>query len=327
MNARLLDALLLAGCLQALALAATPSPALLVLNKSANELAVVDPATGRVAGRVPVGESPHEIAVSPDGRYAFVTNYGAQTPGSTLSMIDIAAIKEVRRVDLGPLRKPHGIFFAGGGVYFTAETNRLIGRYDPASNQVDWLFGTGQSGTHMVSLNKDLSRIFTANIGSDSITILERVNGPAGWNATVIPVGKGPEGNDLSPDGKQLWVANGQGGTVSIIDVAAKRVTDTIDVQTQRSNRLQFTPDGKLVLVSDMSGNELVVIDAATHKQVKRISPGKSPEGILMQPDGSRIYVALAGDNQVAVIDPKTLEVVNRMATGLGPDGLAWVGK
>jgi YVTN family beta-propeller protein len=304
-----------------------PSPALLVLNKAANELAFVDPASGRIAGRVPVGQSPHEIAVSSDGRYAFVTNYGAQTPGQTLSMIDVRAMKESRRIDLGALRKPHGIWVAGDKVYFTAENNRLIGRYDPASNQVDWLFGTGLVGTHMVAVNKDESRIFTANIGSDSVTILEKVLGPASWNATVVPVGKGPEGNDLSPDEKHLWVANGQGGTVSIVDVAAKKVVETIDVQTKRSNRLQFTPDGKRVFISDMGGNEVVVLDAATHKQVKRFSPGKMPEGILMQPDGSKVYVACAGEDMVAVIDPATLEVVKRISTGSGsgPDGLAWV--
>jgi YVTN family beta-propeller protein len=323
MTARLLIPALLASA----AFGQAPSPALLVLNKAANELAFVDPGTGRVAGRVPVGESPHELAVSADGRYAFVSNYGAQTPGRTISMIDIAAMKELRRVDLGPLRKPHGLFFAGGGVYFTAENNRLIGRYDPAANQVDWLFGTGQAGTHMVSLNKDQSRIFTANIGSDSVTILDRASGAGGWNATVVPVGKGPEGNDLSPDEKELWVANGQGGTVSIVDVAAKKVIETIDVQTKRSNRLQFTQDGKRVFISDMTGNELIILDAATHKQVKRMSPGKMPEGILMQPDGTRVYVALAGDNAVAVVDPKTLEVIKRIPTGEGPDGLAWVAK
>ena len=140
-----------------------------------------------------------------------------------------------------------------------------------------------------------------------------------------IPVGKGPEGNDLSPDEKQLWVANGQGGTVSIIDIGAKKVIETIDVQSKRSNRLQFTPDGKLVFISDMTGNEVIVLDAATRKEVKRLSPGKMPEGILMQPDGARVYVALAGDNAVAVIDPKTLEIVKRIPTGQGPDGLAWV--
>src|SRR5271165_1296026 len=81
---------------------------LLVLNKDEASLAIIDPSTKKVLGRVPVGESPHEVAT--DGTLAFVSNYGSRTPGQTISVIDIAAQKELHRVDLGPLRKPHGIF-------------------------------------------------------------------------------------------------------------------------------------------------------------------------------------------------------------------------
>ena len=303
-----------------------PSPALIVLNKEEATLAIVDPASGKVVGRVPTGEGPHEVAVSTDGKFAFVGNYGARNPGSTLSVIDLAAGKETRRVDVSPLQRPHGIAFADGNVYFTAEVNKLIARYNPALNRVDWLLGTGQNATHMILLTRDLNRMFTANIASDTITIIDRAQGPGGWNETVIPVGKGPEGFDLSPDGKELWAANSRDGSISVIDVAAKKVTSTIDIQTRRSNRLKFTPDGKLVLVSDLEGGELVMVDAATHKQLKRIKLGRAPEGILIQPDGSRAYVAVSGENHVAIIDMKTLEVSGHIETGAGPDGLAWIG-
>src|SRR5713101_477134 len=153
--------------------AQAPSPALLVLNKEDRTLAIVDPATNKVVGSVPVGDGPHEVTVSSDGKFAFVGNYGGREPGNTISVIDLGQRKELRRVDLGPLRRPHGMFFADGKVYFTAEINKLIGRYDPAANQIDWLLGTGQNSTHMVMVSKDLSKIFTANIGSDSITIIE----------------------------------------------------------------------------------------------------------------------------------------------------------
>lgn len=126
--------LAIAGTISA---AETPSPALLVLNKEESSLAIVDPGAGKVAGRVPVGEGPHEVTVSSDGKLAFVGNYGSQTPGSTISVVDVVAQKELRRVDLGALRRPHGIFFSDGKVYFTAEVNKLIGRYDPGSNQID----------------------------------------------------------------------------------------------------------------------------------------------------------------------------------------------
>jgi YVTN family beta-propeller protein len=296
---------------------------LLVLNKEDATLAIVDPASGKVLGVVPTGEGPHEVAT--DGKLAFVGNYGAQTPGRTISVIDIAAKKELRRVDLNPLWRPHGMFFHRESLYFTAETNKLIGRYDPVANRVDWLIGTGQNSTHMVMLNKEGTQIFTSNIGSDSITIMEGGTAPMSWNLTVVPVGKGPEGFDLSPDGKELWSAHSRDGGVSIIDIATKKVTGTIDVHTKRSNRLKITPDGKRILITDLEAGELVVLDRDARREIKRMKLGKSPEGILIVPDGSRAYIAVNGDNYLAVLDLKTLELTGRVSTGNGPDGMAWI--
>jgi YVTN family beta-propeller protein len=301
-----------------------PSGTLLVLNKEDATLAIVDPTSGRVSARVPTGEAPHEVAVSDDGALAFASNYGAQAPGSTISVIDVKAGKELRRVDLTPLHRPHGLAFAAGKLYFTAETNRAIGAYDPGANRIDWIFGTGQAGTHMVVVTTDASKIFTANIGSDSITVLERGTTPLTWNATVIPVGKGPEAIDLSPSGRELWTAHSRDGGISIIDVAGKKVIATIDLETKRSNRLKFTRDGKLVLVTDLDGGELRIIDAAARREIKRLPLGRSPEGILIAPDGNRAFVAVTGENEVAVVDLKTLTISSRFSPGKGPDGMAW---
>jgi len=322
--------LLAAAVLVTTALSAAPAAQsggrLVVLNKEDATLVTVDPSTGKVLGTVPTGEGPHEVAVSADGATAFVGNYGAQTPGSTISVVDLKGMKELRRVDVTPLRRPHGIFVAGGKVYFTSEANRIVARMDPATYQTDWLFGTGQAGTHMVWVNEDASRIYTCNIGSDSMSILERGSNPAAaWNATVVPVGRGPEGFDVSPDGRELWAAHSRDGAVSIIDLQQKKVTGTIDLQTKRSNRLKFTPDGKLALVSDLDAGEVLVIDVATRKVTKKIPLGRMVEGILMQPDGARAYVAVNGDNYVAVVDLKTLAVTGRIETGRGPDGMAWI--
>ena len=307
------------------AAAQTPSTALIVLNKEDAALVIVDPGTKKVVGRIPTGEGPHEVAVSSDGKLAFVGNYGTgPAPGHTISVIDLVAQKELRRVDVAPLQRPHGMFFADGKAYFTAEANRLIGRYDPATNQIDWMMGTGQAGTHMVLLNKDRSRIFTANIGSDSITVMERGSNPLAWNETVVAVGKGPEGIDLSPDEKEVWAAHSRDGGVSIVDVASKKVVQTLNLQTKRSNRLKFTPDAKLVLVSDLDAGELVVVDAPARKEIKRLKLGKNPEGILMPPDGGVAYVAVNGDNYVAIVDLKTLSETGRIPTGSGPDGMSW---
>jgi YVTN family beta-propeller protein len=299
---------------------------LVVLNKTDNTLVTVDPANGTILGTVATGDGPHEVTLSADGRTAFVGNYGAQTPGSTISVIDLAAMKEVRRVDIAPLRRPHGLWFADGKVYFTAEVNRVVARLDPASFQTDWVLGTGQAGTHMVWVNADASKAYTCNIGSDSMSILERPANPAApWNVTTIPVGRGPEGFDVTPDGRELWTAHSRDGAVSIIDLAQKRVAGTIDAQTKRSNRLKFTPDGRRALISDLDAGELVVIDVASRKVTRRVPLGRMVEGILVQPDGARAYVAVTGDNQIAVVDLKTLAVTARFQPGGGPDGMAWI--
>jgi YVTN family beta-propeller protein len=144
------------------------------------------------------------------------------------------------------------------------------------------------------------------------------------WNQSVIPVGPGGEGFDVSPDGRELWTANAQDGTVSVVDIAAKKVVATIDAKVLSANRLKFTGDGKLVLISSLGGSDLVVLNAATRIEFKRIRIGHGAAGILVQPDGSRAFIACTPDNYIAVLDLKTLEVTGHIDAGGEPDGLAW---
>lgn len=338
----------------------TPSPALLALSKQEHTLAIVDPATLRVVAKVPVGEDPHEVVASADGHTAYVSNYGFGQ-FHTLTVIDLVNQKPLKVIDLGPLRGPHGLDFVDGKVWFTAEAAKCIGSYDPAAGKIDWIMGTGQNRTHMIYVFRGGRRIVTTNVNSSTVTILEKTDGAAGgppgpppgqggqpwqgagvpppgapgrpgmppgspggdWNETVIPVGRGSEGFDVSPDGTQAWVANAWDGTLSVIDIAQKKVTATIQANARGANRLKFAPDGKLALVS--AGPAVVVFDTATQKEVKRLQIGHGGGGgIQMQPDGARAYVAFAQDGFVAVIDLKTLEVVGHIEAGGNPDGLAW---
>jgi YVTN family beta-propeller protein len=301
-----------------------PAGTLLVVNKGSSTLAIVAPNT-MDSITVPTGPTPHEVAASADGKYAVVTNYGSHQDGTTISVIDLTTRKEIHRVDLGDLRGPHGVAFYNGKAYFTVEGSKKIARYDPASNQIDWTHEIGQNRTHMLVLAKDGRTIYTSNINSDSVTVVSADTGGQQWSNTVIPVGKGPEGIDLSPDGKEVWAANSGDGTVSIIDTAKKKVTQTINVGTKHSNRLKFTPDGKLVLISDLGSGDLLVMDAASRKEQKRMNLGKNAEGILILPDGSRAFVAVSGDNKVVLIDLKTFAVAPASLAGVDPDGMAWV--
>ena len=142
------------------------------------------------------------------------------------------------------------------------------------------------------------------------------------WNETVIRVGNGSEGFDVSANSREIWVANAQDGTLSVIDIAAKKVVQTIVANAHGANRLKFTPDGKRVLVS--SGPELVVLDATTRHVIKRIPIGHGSGGVLVQPDGARAFVACSPDNYVAVIDLGSLAVVGHIQAGTEPDGMAW---
>jgi len=299
---------------------------LLILNKADATLVIVDPATQQIRATIPTGDGPHEVVVSTDGKLAFVSNYGNQ-PGKTISIIDLAARKELRRLDVSPLTRPHGLAFYGGKLYFTAENDQVIGRYDPVADKIDAQFKTGQATTHMVLISPDGRHMFTSNIRANTVSIFDRGAAAGEWtNVGAVAVGRGPEGLDLSPDGKELWSAHSdsQDGKVSVIDVANRTVVATIDLKTRRSNRLKFTPDGARVLVSDLDAGQLIVVDAKTRKEITRIALGKMVEGILLAPDGSKAYVAENADDTVAVVDLKTLAVISRIKPGAGPDGMAW---
>lgn len=324
--ARSITCLMMSALWVSLATAQTPRPALLVLDKDDSKLAIVDPASLKVVGRVPAGDDPHEVVVSDDGTLAFVSNYGAfGKPLHTISVIDLEHQQALPAIDLGALVAPHGMDAANGKIYFTAEMSKVIGRINPSSRQVDWVLGLGQNRTHMVKISGNGDAIYTSNVMSDSISVIEKDANAQGWRETVVPVGKGPEGFDVSPDGKELWAANSHDGTVSVVDLAGKKVAQVLKIPTQFANRLKFTPDGRMVLISDLGTGDLVFLDAKARKEIKRISVGKGCAGIQMVPDGSRAFVAVSRDNKIAVVDLKSLAVTAEFSTGKGPDGMAWL--
>ncbi|HEV2700194.1 MAG TPA: YncE family protein [Steroidobacteraceae bacterium] len=333
----LIGALLSAGAAQA--------AELLVLEKGSDTLAIVDPGTLQVIARVPSGTDPHEVIASEDGRRAYISNYGGE--GSSfnyISVVDLTTHKALPPIDLGALHSAHGLDFQGGELYFTAETNKAIGRYDPAAKKIDWVLGTGQDRTHMLIVAKDLEHIYTANVASGTISIIRsqtRSAGPAArapgpprkvWEVTNVPAGRGSEGFDISPDGRRIWAANAQDGTVTVIDVAGMKALETFPVPVKNANRLKFSLDGRYVLITGLGAfgpgtgsdtNNLVVLDAASHKLVKAFALGGGSAGILMDPSGSRAFVAVNQGGKVAVLDLHRLQLSGQIPANQ-PDGLAW---
>jgi YVTN family beta-propeller protein len=304
-----------------------PAAVLVALNKNENNLAIIDPASMKLVAKVPVGTGPHEVVLSADGKTAYVANYGTgPAPGSSISVIDIASAKEIRRVDLLPLMRPHGLQMIGDKIYFTAESNRAIARYDTVANKVDWIMGTGQTGSHMIVGQADQKRFYTANIGSNSITSFEFQNAPpAGSKIEHISVGKEPEAIDLSPDGKEVWAGLNAEGAIDIIDTATNKFKEKVKIGG-RPYRVRFTPDGKFVVNTMLPTREILVLDAATRKEVLRIKLESVPLGIAFSADGRTAFVTVVQPDAVLKVDLMTGTVAGRVETGGGPDGIAVAG-
>jgi YVTN family beta-propeller protein len=311
---------------------------LLALSKADHTLALVDPSTLKIIARLPVGTDPHEVIASNDGTKAYVSIYGGGSLHE-INVLDLVAKKALENIDTRPLYGPHGIDFAAGKVWFSAEGSKAVGSYDPAIGKLDWSMGTGQDRTHMIFVTSDAKRIYTTNVTSGTVSILTDTlfqpgnNAPPGarpreeWRQTVVATARGSEGFDVSPDGTQLWTASSDNGVISIIDLKTKTLSEKLDANVKGANRVKFTPDGKQVFVASLGTGELTVLDAITHKEVKRIKLGRGCAGILMDPAANRAFVACSADNNIAIVDLKTLEVTGHLDVGGTPDGLAWAGQ
>ncbi len=314
---------------------------LIVLNKSEANISLIRPATGEVVATLPVGEGPHEAATSPDGRTVVVCNYGARTPGSTLSIIDLPGKKVEATIDLVEYHRPHGIQYLpdGNHVVVTVEAEKKLLIVDVPGRKVAAAIDTDQDISHMVALSMDCKRAFVANIRSGSATVIDLESRQRIRN---IETGAGAEGVAVCPVRPEVWVSNRAADTVTILD------TETLDKIGEVPCaafpiRVTFTPDGKTALVSCARSGEVVIFDAAERKEVRRVKMeaeagtdaeerlfgrtfGNSPVpvGILVEPTGRLAYVANTNADVVIVVDIAKGEIVRRVKAGKEPDGMAW---
>jgi DNA-binding beta-propeller fold protein YncE len=256
---------------------------ILALSKADHTLAIVDPATLNIIARVPVGSDPHEVIASADGKTAYVSIYGGGSLHE-LNVIDLVAKKPLMNIDTRPLFGPHGLTFANGKVWFSAEGSKAVGSYDPSTQKLDWSMGTGQDRTHMIYVTDDGKKIYTTNINSGTVSILvdtliqPGASAPANakpredWMQTIVPVSRGSEGFDVSPDGAELWTASAEDGTISVIDLGAKKLVTKIDAKVFGANRVKFTNDGKMVFIASLRTGELTIYYARSGKDKKTLN-------------------------------------------------------
>ncbi len=182
----------------------TPQQSLLALSKRNHTLAIVDPATLQVIARLPVGPDPHEVIASSDGRKAYVSIYGFGRYHA-LSVLDLVAQKALPDIDTGALTGPHGLAFVGGKVWFTAEGAKAVARFDPATARIDWIMGTGQNRTHMLYVTADQNHIYTTNVSSATVSILEKVALPPMGTSARNAASTGYASSSAAPAGAAAY--------------------------------------------------------------------------------------------------------------------------
>lgn len=290
---------------------------LLIADKEADALLYFDTETGQVIRSVPVGANPHEVVVTPDGRLAFTAN----SRSNTVSVVDLEAGAELKRLDSPLFGYPHGLAVHpnGGIVYLTSEEKRLLLRIDVGELEIAGSVSTGMEGSHMVVLSPDGERAYISNRGSASVTMLQTGNLS---EIQHCPAGNGAEGIALSPDGRWLLVANRHANNINVYDASSLRPSGQIPVG-EGPVRVAFAPNGRWALISHRLSNEVHVLDFAERKVRARLKVGKEPGGMVFLPDGERAFVANTGEGTLSVLDMESLEVGKTYPAGEGPDGMA----
>lgn len=290
---------------------------LLVLNKDENTVMYVDLSTNTVVKTVPVDRNPHEVVISPDGTTAYVTNSG----GNSLSVLDNRTMQEVKRIDHPDFHFPHGLAIKrdGSKLYLASTRSGKFFVFDLPSLEVRQVISTGQASVHMVSLTPDERHAYIANIASGTLTLF---NTETEQVVEHIPVGKGPEGVAIHPNGSGLYVANQHDNNVYVMDVSDHQVLHTLKLGSLPI-RLVFSPDGHYAFVPNRESGDLSIIDCTRPWEVKRIRVGVWPGGVVFNADGTRAYVANNKTNDISIIDVNTLKEIGRIDVGIHPDGIA----
>ena len=312
-------------------------PLLIVANKHSNTLSYLDPQNLETVETIEIGNNPHEIAISPDQRLAYLSSYEA--PGNTILVVDLLKRQQIDAIQTDPYVRIHGAAFAPDGrhAYFTAGQSGYVIEVETATNTITRNIPTGGKLSHMVYLSPDGEYLLTANINSEDVSVIHRESGKL---ETLIPAGKGVEGMAFTPDGKYLWALNQTGGTITVIDWKMRKVLDEFECPGMPV-RIRFTPDGKKALVANwVEEGTVTVLDVSTKKEIKRIPVGSHAIGIELSPDGRYAFVGCEdaqktsmgqnGEERVSdlneksdgvhVIDLRQMKVVKVIKTGLGPD-------
>ena len=255
---------------------------LLVANKADHSLGIIDPSAGRQLATVPEGGiTGHEVAASPDGRTAYVPIYGNSgvgKPGTDGSNMVV--------IDIA--------------------TRKVTGNLD---------FGHGVR-PHCAIFGPKNGLLYVTTELDKTVTIID----PATLKILgVVPTGQ-PESHMLAiaSDGRRGYTANVGPGTVSVLDLDAKKTIAVIHI-SRETQRISVSPDDRLVFTSDQTKPQLAVIDTATNKIKTWVPLPGTGYGTASTPDGHWLLVCVPDVNKVAVVDLGSLKVAQTIDVPKSP--------
>ncbi|HEX4067739.1 MAG TPA: cytochrome D1 domain-containing protein [Acidobacteriaceae bacterium] len=325
----LLPCIFAAACVSLAASAVAQS--LLVANQGDHTLSILSPQSGRLVATVTEGvpvEWAHEVAVSADGRTAYLPVYGNSgvgrpgLDGRELLVVDLASHKVVHTVDFGHGVRPHlPVLDAQHGLlYVTTELDDAVTAIDVKTLRIVGKIPTGQKQSHMLVLSHDGRLGYTANVGSGTVSVLDMMGKKT---LAVIPVAPTVQRIAISRDDRFVFTSDQTQPRLAVIDTATRHVARWIDLPGLGYGGA-VTQNGKSLLLAIPSKNAVAVIDLGTMKVVRTIDVAKSPQEVLVRPDGKMAYVSCEGSGQVAAIDLANWRVAQLLTAGKFADGLGW---
>lgn len=270
----------------------------------------------------------HEIAVTADGRTAFLPIYGSTgvgrpgIDGHRMLFLDVASHKIAGELDFGHGVRPHQPVLdpVRHRLYVTTELDHAVTIVDPRTRKVIGSVPTGQAESHMFALSHDGRRGYTANVGPGTVSVLDLIGRKT---VAVIPVAKQVQRISISNDDRYVFTSDQSSPRLAVIDTATDKITEWVPLPGTGYGTTP-TPDGLWLLVAVPSTNEVAVVDLRSLKVVRRMTVPSKPQEILVQPDGKRAYVSCNVSGKVAVLDLTNWTVPQIITAGPGADGLAW---
>jgi len=300
-------------------------------------VSVLDAGSGRIAGVIHLPEGPHELAVSPNGRWVVASLPGAATSWAPpwrnnrrIAVIDVASATLARTVDLAPHASPHGVVFVDDRIVaVTSAPTRSVLFVDVESGTILGAAEAGAAGSgaepHLLSISFDRTRVYSANMESRTVSEIDVRTRKL---LRQVPFPGSPVGVAAAKDGTLWAIEEGEGHvyTVAIVDPESGSVVARL-ADSGMARRVAMSPDGSIAVVTDPGHDAVQIYDASTRILKSRISFGDdaNPSGVSFTPDSARAFVAL-GAGGIAEIDLKSGRVVGRIDTAAEfPDGLAYV--